>query len=67
MSMQAASTDSPSAAVSSDAAASHGAQVPYVLLISVAGVAALLAVAAAWLWVTRGAAILLDIGQMFCL
>jgi len=67
MSMQAASTDSTPAAVSSDAAADPGTRVPHVLLISIAGVVGLLAVAAAWLWVTRGAAILLDIGQMFCL
>jgi MYXO-CTERM domain-containing protein len=40
---------------------------PSVLLISIGGAMALLALAAAWLWVTRGAAILLDLGQMFCL
>ena len=40
---------------------------PAVLLISIGGTVAVLTVAAAWLWVTRGAAILLDIGQMFCL
>ncbi len=40
---------------------------PAALLISLGGAAAVLALAATWLWVTRGAAILLDLGQMFCL
>lgn len=66
--MPATSTNSTRAAASDDAAGGdQDARVPHVLLISVAGVVAVLAVAAAWLWVTRGAAILLDIGQMFCL
>ena len=66
--MPATSTNSTRAAASDDAAAGdRDARVPHVLLISIAGVVAILAVAAAWLWVTRGAAILLDIGQMFCL
>ena len=47
--------------------ADHGARVPSVLLISIAGVMTVLAIGAAWLWVTRGASILLDIGQLFCL
>ena len=47
--------------------ADRGARMPSVLLISIAGTMALLAIAAAWLWVTRGASILLDIGQLFCL
>jgi hypothetical protein len=40
---------------------------PAVLLISIAGAMMVLALAAAWLWITRGAAILMDIGQIFCM
>ena len=53
----------PSAAPQAD----RGARMPSVLLISIAGVMAVLALGAAWLWITRGTSILLDIGQMFCL
>lgn len=42
------------------------ARPPLALLISIAGAMAVLVLAAAWLWMTRGAAILLDIGQVFC-
>ena len=41
--------------------------VPAVLLISIAGAAALVALAAAWLWITRGSQFLIDIAQAFCL
>ncbi len=36
------------------------------LLISIGGAMAALALGATWLWMSRGAAILLDIGQVFC-
>jgi hypothetical protein len=39
---------------------------PTALLVSLAGAAALLALAAAWLWITRGSAILMDVVQAFC-
>ncbi|HJQ60769.1 MAG TPA: hypothetical protein VJ890_27950 [Vineibacter sp.] len=38
-----------------------------VILISIIGAVATLALGAGYLWITRGAAILLDIGQFFCL
>jgi hypothetical protein len=37
------------------------------ILMSIAGSMTLMALAAGWLWIERGAAILLDIGQFFCL
>jgi hypothetical protein len=62
------SSDShPPAARNLASPAGRGAGMPSLLLISIGGVMALLAIAAAWLWVTRGASILLDIGQLFCL
>jgi hypothetical protein len=39
---------------------------PGILLVSLAGAGALLALVAAWLWITRGGAILLDAVQAFC-
>ena len=42
------------------------AGLPSALLVSLAGATALLVLAAAWLWITRGSAILLDIAQAFC-
>lgn len=43
-----------------------GGRPPAILLISIAGVVGVVTLAAAWLWVTRGPAILLDIAQAFC-
>jgi hypothetical protein len=43
-----------------------GARPPAVLLISIAGMVGLVALAAAWTWVTHGPAILLDIVEVFC-
>ena len=60
-------TDSPRSAGSADSSrVGASARPPAVLLVSIAGVTAVLALTAAWLWIERGAAILLDIGQIFC-
>jgi hypothetical protein len=59
--------DSPIPAGSADSShAGASARPPAALLISIGGAMAVLALAAAWLWIERGAAILLDIGQIFC-
>jgi hypothetical protein len=60
MAIEGTSTDMPAAGGAPRAAGTS------VLLVSLAGAAALLALAAAWLWITRGSAILIGIGQAFC-
>jgi MYXO-CTERM domain-containing protein len=47
-------------------AGEDSARPPAVLMISIVGMVGLMALAAAWAWVTHGPAILLDVIEVFC-